>query len=140
MLDGEVVGVVDVALRQGQARLSSRDRTALAAASGPLATAVTAFRLSDEVRRSRFAIVAGRDEERRMLRRTLHDEVGPTLALAGHRIAAAHDDPSQLAAAAGTIVPSTLETCEQATSLTSPRASSESSCSSDSSPRSPTSR
>ena len=103
LLDGEVVGEADVALRPGQARLSSRDRTALAAAAGPLATAVTAFRLSEEVRRSRFEIVAGRDEERRMLRRTLHDEVGPTLALAGHRIAAARDDASQLAAAAATI-------------------------------------
>lgn len=102
-LDSIVVGEVEVALRSGQTRLASRDRTALAAASGPLATAVTAFRLSEEVRRSRFEIVAGRDEERRMLRRRLHDEVGPVLALAGHRIAAAREDPTQLDPAAHTV-------------------------------------
>ena len=101
--DGQTVGHVDVTLRLGQTRLSSRDRTALGAASGPLATAVTAYRMSDEVRRSRFAVVAGRDEERRMLRRQLHDEIGPTLALAGHRIAASRDDPSQLDGAARTV-------------------------------------
>ena len=38
-----------------------------------------------------------------MLRRRLHDDVGPTLALAGHRIDAAHDDPAQLDAAARTV-------------------------------------
>ena len=82
ILDDCVVGEVDVALRPGQSRLSPRDRAALAAASGPLATAVIAYRLSEQVRRSRFEVVVAREEERRMLRRRLHDDVGPTLALA----------------------------------------------------------
>lgn len=102
-LDGRGIGVVEVALRPAQRRLTSRDRRALAAAAGPLATALTARRLTAEVRRSRLDVLIGRDEERRALRRRLHDEVGPTLALAGHRIEAARTDPAGWSDAAQTV-------------------------------------
>lgn len=103
LLDGRPIGEVTAALRTGQRRLTARDRAALAAAAGPLATAVTARRLTAELRRSRLEALIGRDDERRALRRRLHDEVGPTLALAGHRIHAARSDPDAWEAAAHTV-------------------------------------
>lgn len=103
LLDERAIGEVEVALRPGQRRLTARDRAALGAAAGPLATATTARRLTAEVRRSRLDVLIGRDDERRMLRRQLHDEVGPTLALAGHRIHAARTDPAAWDAAAQTV-------------------------------------
>lgn len=42
--------------------------------------AVQAVLLTDELRRSRSRVVLAREEERRRLRRDLHDDVGPTLA------------------------------------------------------------
>lgn len=102
-LDDRPLGEIEVALRPGQRRLSHRDRAALAAASGPVAAAGAARRLNEELRRSRLEVLISRDEERRSLRRRLHDEVGPTLALAGHRITAARDDPAQLDAASRTV-------------------------------------
>jgi signal transduction histidine kinase len=45
----------------------------------PLALAVHATALSDAVQRSRESIVAAREEERRRLRRDLHDGLGPVL-------------------------------------------------------------
>lgn len=102
-LAGRPVGEIEVSLRPGQRRLSERDRAALTAASGPVAAAATARRLNEELGRSRLEVLISRDDERRTLRRRLHDEIGPTLALAGHRITAARDDPSQLEAASRTI-------------------------------------
>lgn len=99
-LDEREIGIVEVALRPRQRRLTARDRAALGASAGPLAAALTARRLTAEVRRSRLEVLIGRDDERRALRRRLHDEVGPTLALAGHRLDAARTDLSQLDGAA----------------------------------------
>jgi signal transduction histidine kinase len=47
--------------------------------SGALAMAVSWVRLAVELRRSGMAVVAAREEERRRLRRDLHDGVGPAL-------------------------------------------------------------
>jgi two-component system NarL family sensor kinase len=102
-LDGRSVGEVTVTLRLGQRRLTRRDRNALGAAAGPLATAATAARLTAQLRASRLEVLVSRDDERRVLRRRLHDELGPTLAITGHRLAAARDDPGQLVAAERTL-------------------------------------
>ena len=73
--DGELV----VGLRSGERRLSHADERVLQLLVGPLATAVHATQLSEEVQASRERLVASVEEERRRLRRDLHDGLGPLL-------------------------------------------------------------
>ncbi|MDQ2883557.1 MAG: histidine kinase, partial [Actinomycetota bacterium] len=68
-----------VGARSGQQRLDSADRAALELLAAPLAVAVHATALSAAVQRSRQHIIAAREEERRRLRRDLHDGLGPAL-------------------------------------------------------------
>jgi two-component system NarL family sensor kinase len=76
---GEAIGELLVGLRRGERELSPADRDVLLLVAAPLATAVHATRLSEKLRVSRERIVATREEERRRLRRDLHDGLGPAL-------------------------------------------------------------
>ena len=76
---GEVVGTLTVGLRPGERRLADADRRILATVAAPLAVALHAVVVSAELQRSRERIVEAREEERRRLRRELHDGLGPTL-------------------------------------------------------------
>jgi signal transduction histidine kinase len=72
-------GLLEVGLRRGERSLAAADSRVLTMLSGPLAVAVAATHASAELRVSRERIVTAREEERRRLRRDLHDGLGPLL-------------------------------------------------------------
>lgn len=74
----EIVGRLVVGWEHGPS-LRARDERVLAELAGPLGLAVGWVRLATELRRSSVSIVSAREEERRRLRRDLHDGLGPAL-------------------------------------------------------------
>ena len=77
---GEPLGALAVAARPGEAELEPRDRRLLDHLAGQLAAVAYALRLTADLEAGRRALVAGVAEERRRLRRDLHDGLGPQLA------------------------------------------------------------
>lgn len=77
--DGARIGELIVGLRSGQRRLGPPDIAVLELLAGPLGVALHATALSAALQESRVGIVAAREEERRRLRRDLHDGLGPAL-------------------------------------------------------------
>ena len=77
--EGQRVGVLLVGVRSGEDALGAADRQVLEVLAAPVAVAVHAVLLSQELQRSRERLVAAREEERRRLRRDLHDGLGPIL-------------------------------------------------------------
>jgi two-component system, NarL family, sensor kinase len=73
------LGRLEVGLRQGEVALPARDRAVLAVLAPALVQLMHARALSAELQVSRAAVVEAVEEERRRLRRDLHDGLGPRL-------------------------------------------------------------
>jgi two-component system, NarL family, sensor kinase len=83
------VGRLLVAPRGPADPLSASDIRLLDDLTRQIGVAAHAVTLTEDLRRSRDAVVVAREEERRRLRRDLHDGLGPTLAAIGMRAEAA---------------------------------------------------
>ncbi len=77
---GEEIGGLVVSSRAPGEEFTSSDRRLLEDLARQAGAAAYAARLTADLRRSRERLVAAREEERRRLRRELHDGVGPQLA------------------------------------------------------------
>jgi signal transduction histidine kinase len=71
------VGQLQVWPRRGQSHLDAGDCDAIRMVSGPLATAVHAVALTEQLVRSQHQLIATRRLERERLHRDLHDGLGP---------------------------------------------------------------
>lgn len=76
---GRWIGQLSVQPRRGEDRLGDRDRAALTALAPYIGSLVDGARAAALLRESRDRLVRVREEERRRLRRDLHDGLGPVL-------------------------------------------------------------
>ena len=76
----ETVGYLHLVPRPGETAFAPADRRLLADSAAHTGVVVHAVRLTDDLRRAHERLVATREEERRRLRRDLHDGLGPQLA------------------------------------------------------------
>jgi two-component system, NarL family, sensor kinase len=104
---GETIGELELGLRSGEQQLTTADLSTLQLMGAPLAVAVRALGLSADLRLSQGRLLVAREEERRRLRRDLHDGLGPTLT--GMALAAdagtnlLDNDPAQTRALLGSL-------------------------------------
>jgi signal transduction histidine kinase len=77
---GEMVGELVLAPRSADETFTAADQRLLNDLARQAGAAAYGVRLTGELQRSREHLVVSREEERRRLRRDLHDELGPTLA------------------------------------------------------------
>lgn len=102
------IGRLAVSPRGPGERFSREDERLLAAIAQLSATTVQAARLSQELQQSRRQIVTSREEERRRLRRDLHDGLGPVLASVALQADTARDltdsDPAETKAILNSIM------------------------------------
>ncbi len=88
--NGQPIGSLRVALRSGTRNLDDVDRVLLADIATQLAAVGFAARLTRDLEQSRERLVSAREEERRLMRRNLHDGLGPQLASAVMALDVAH--------------------------------------------------
>lgn len=102
VFQGQVVGELRVGERRPGEGLTAQDRELIAQVAPQIAAAADAVLLTRDLRASRARIVEAREDERRRLRRDLHDGLGPALAGLALQASAipevAPSDPSAAAA------------------------------------------
>jgi signal transduction histidine kinase len=91
LYQAEPVGRLIVAPREGETELSTNDRRLLEDLARQAGVAVHAAQVTAELQNARERLVMTREEERRRLRRDLHDGLGPTLAALTAQAEAARD-------------------------------------------------
>jgi len=91
MYQSEPVGQLSIAPRAPGDAFTPTDLRILEDLARQVGVAAHAVRLTDEVQRSRERLVTAREEERRRLRRDLHDGVGPSLASISLKLDAARN-------------------------------------------------
>ncbi len=96
---GETLGDLVVARRPGESALAPADRRLLSDIARQVAVAAANVTLTEELVRSRERVINASEEERRRLRRDLHDGLGPALTAAATRVDASRNllgrDPHQ---------------------------------------------
>jgi len=96
---GEMVGNLLLAPRTAGEGFSPADRRLLTVLAQQAGVAAHTVQLTTDLQQSRERLIMAREEERRRLRRDLHDGVGPTLASMAQRIDAAtyivRDNPDE---------------------------------------------
>ena len=80
---GEVKGSLAVSGRSASEPVNARDRRVLEELAVFVAVAVNAAAAADQINRSRAMLVSAREDERRRIRRDLHDGLGPALTALG---------------------------------------------------------
>jgi signal transduction histidine kinase len=98
----EIVGQLIVEPRPAIDPLTDREQALLIDIAQRAGTAAHIVRLTNDLRRTRERLVLAREEERRRLRRNLHDSIGPTLAALNLKVGALRNlivrDPAAAAA------------------------------------------
>lgn len=87
----EQIGKLLVAARSPGEDLSELDEKLLRQIAAQTTTAILAVHLAQDLQKTRTNLVTTREEERRRLRRDLHDSLGPVLASQGLKVAAARE-------------------------------------------------
>jgi signal transduction histidine kinase len=85
VFEGRTVGALEATPRPGE-RITPRDRAMLERLAQPAGVAIQGALITEQLRRSKGAIIEAQELERRRLHRDLHDGLGPTLSSLHQRI------------------------------------------------------
>lgn len=91
LYQGDTVGWLKVATRSSKEEFTAKERRLFEDIAAQAGAAAYSLRLTNALQKSRERLVLAREEERRRIRRDLHDELGPALASQTFKLDAAID-------------------------------------------------